>query len=358
MGYSLTALDRFRHCCESWTALSHRITILGDGQMGLVLAEHLACAGYSIRLWSAFPDAAAALAQSRSSQRMPTVTLPDAVDVTSEDAAIGEDADMLINAVPTQFIRSVWTRLADHTPDDLPIVCVSKGIETGTLRSPTGVLHDVLDEDGGRQRRPICVLSGPTIAAELARHQPATMIAASDDADLACRVQSLFTMPWLRVYTGDDPIGVEIAGAAKNVIALAAGMVDGLELGNNAKSALLARGLAEIARLGVALGARTDTFFGIAGVGDLATTCFSPEGRNRNCGEAIGRGRTLKDALAATTSVVEGVETTRAIVTLASRHEVDMPIAQAVHAILFDGLSPRDAIGTLMQREAKAERIG
>jgi glycerol-3-phosphate dehydrogenase (NAD(P)+) len=184
------------------------------------------------------------------------------------------------------------------------------------------------------------------------------MVAASTDADLARRVQDLFSVRWLRVYRHDDLVGVEAAGATKNVIALAAGMVDGMEIGFNAKSALLARGLAEMARLGAALGARVDTFFGVAGVGDLATTCFSPHSRNRTCGERLGRGETLETILETTVSVVEGVPTTKAVAALADRHAVDMPITRAVYGILFEGLTPAAAIDSLMSREPKAERIG
>jgi glycerol-3-phosphate dehydrogenase (NAD(P)+) len=204
----------------------------------------------------------------------------------------------------------------------------------------------------------VAVLSGPTIAAELARRLPATMVAAAADPALAERVQRTFAMPWLRIYTNGDVMGVEIAGAAKNVVALAAGMVDGMELGSNAKSALLARGLAEIVRLGTALGARPETFFGIAGVGDLATTCFSPEGRNRSCGEALGRGEPLAQYLARTNSVVEGLATAHAILALAGRHGVEMPIVRAVESIVFHGKRPSDAIRDLMGREAGAERVG
>jgi glycerol-3-phosphate dehydrogenase (NAD(P)+) len=184
------------------------------------------------------------------------------------------------------------------------------------------------------------------------------MVSAAADHALAERVQRTFAMPWLRIYTNGDVTGVEIAGAAKNVVALAAGMIDGLGLGSNAKSALLARGLAEIVRLGSALGAKPETFFGIAGVGDLATTCFSPEGRNRSCGEAIGRGEPLEAYLARTDSVVEGVATSRAIHALAARHAVDMPIVAAVESILFRGMTPAEAIRGLMGREARAERVG
>jgi glycerol-3-phosphate dehydrogenase (NAD(P)+) len=203
----------------------------------------------------------------------------------------------------------------------------------------------------------MCVLSGPSIATELAQHKPATMVASSSDSTVAKSVQDLFDVPWLRIYSHDDPLGVELAGATKNVIALAAGMLDGLGIGVNAKSALLARGIAEIARLGAAMGAQVDTFFGVAGVGDLATTCFSPSGRNRSCGERLGRGESLDEVLASTTSVVEGVPTTKAVKRLAEEKGVEMPITAAVHAILFEGLSPTDAIRELMRREQKAERI-
>ena len=235
---------------------------------------------------------------------------------------------------------------------------VAKGIETGTLLTPIGVLRDVVGSGAGATPRSFAVLSGPTIAAELARCLPATMIAASADRELATLVQRLFSTQWLRVYTSDDPVGVEVAGATKNVIAIAAGILDGLRAGYNAKSALLARGLAEITRLGVAMGARPDTFFGLAGAGDLTTTCFSPEGRNRSLGEALGRGMPLSQALAGTESVVEGVATTASVLELSRRLGVEMPITQGVHAVLYEGLDPLEAIQRLMTRELKAERIG
>jgi glycerol-3-phosphate dehydrogenase (NAD(P)+) len=184
------------------------------------------------------------------------------------------------------------------------------------------------------------------------------MVAAADDPALAELVQDLLNVSWLRIYRHDDVIGVELAGATKNVIALAAGMVDGLEAGDNAKSALLARGLAEIVRLGVAMGARTETFFGVAGVGDLATTCFSPSGRNRSCGERLGRGESLESIVGSMVSVVEGIATTRSVSQLAAERRVEMPITATVHAILFEGLRPRDAIRELMGREPKAEQVG
>jgi glycerol-3-phosphate dehydrogenase (NAD(P)+) len=238
-------------------------------------------------------------------------------------------------------------------PSDLPICSVAKGIENHTLLTPTRVLRDVLD--AGETRRPIAALSGPSIAPEVARKLPATVTVASDDAAFARRVQRMFNRPYFRVYTNPDLIGVEIAGATKNVIAIAAGILDGLGTGDNAKAALLTRGLSEITRLGVALGARAETFAGLAGFGDLVTTCISPIGRNRSFGEAVGRGKTVADALGATESVVEGVATTASVVELAAKVGVDMPITRAVHAVLLGHRNPAQAIAELMARPLKQE---
>ncbi len=338
---------------------SQRVAIIGDGQMGLVLTDALIERGLSVRLWGPFPEDIKPLADTRQApKRLKGFTLPQEVVVTADDGAVLDGADVMINAIPTQYIRPVWSRLQPIVPPQIPVACISKGIEVDTLLRPTEILHEVLGDEAESGQRSVCALSGPTIATELAQRLPATMVAASRDEQLSTLVQDIFNVPWLRIYRHSDPLGVELAGATKNVIALAAGMVDGLGVGDNAKSALLARGLAEIARLGVAMGASVDTFFGIAGVGDLATTCFSPCGRNRTCGERLGRGESLDDILESTVSVVEGVPTTKSVMALASAHQVDMPITAAVHSILFQGLSARDAIGNLMQRKPKAEHIG
>ena len=340
-----------------------RAAIIGDGQMGLVLSDALHERGIDVRLWGPFAENVEPLARDRHSpKRLREFRLADAIHVTADDADALDGAQVIINAIPAQFIRSVWQRIRPHVPADVPIACVSKGIEQNTLLRPTQVIADVLAEGDATKAHQLeqrmCSLSGPTIAAELARRLPATMVAASPDDTVQHTIQDLFSVPWLRIYRNDDLLGVEIAGAAKNVIALSAGMVDGLEIGDNAKSALLARGLAEISRLGVALGAHIDTFFGVAGVGDLATTCFSPCGRNRTCGERLGRGETLDDILGSMVDVVEGVPTARSISQLAEQHNVDMPITKAVAAILDGRMSPRDAIDALMNREPKAEAIG
>lgn len=343
---------------------SPTVAIVGAGQMGLVMAGLLtdSTAPSSVRLWGHMAEEIGPIAQTRRSPRLPGFELPETVHCVIRDEELLAGADLIVSAVPVQATRAAWTRLAPHVPPGAGVVSVAKGIETETLLRPTQVIHDVLaqsnadDPDG--PPRPYAALSGPTIAKELARRLPATMIAASDRLGFAELVQRHTSTSWMRIYTNTDLLGVELAGATKNVIALAAGIIDGLGAGFNAKSALLARGLAEIARLGSAMGASPETFSGIAGVGDLATTCFSPEGRNRTCGEALGRGVSLADYLAGADSVVEGVETTRAVVQLAQKYRVDMPITAAVGHVLFDGLDPVEAIGRLMSRQLKEERVG
>ncbi|MEM6756971.1 MAG: NAD(P)H-dependent glycerol-3-phosphate dehydrogenase [Planctomycetota bacterium] len=341
-----------------------RVAVVGTGAMATVMALILDSRHAGITLFGHDPDQVEALRQTRENARyLPGHRLPDGFAFTADPAELFDPAPTLIlNAVPTQYVREVWTRLAPHVPAATPIASVTKGIETTTLLRPTQIIQDALAQHGtdspDAAPRPLATLLGPTIADELARCLPATITAAADDAELAATLQHLFTTPWFRVYTNPDLLGVELAGATKNVIALAAGILDGLHAGNNAKSALLTRGLAEITRLGVAMGAKRDTFFGLSGVGDLATTCFSPTGRNRMCGEQLGKGKKLPDVLAHIPGVVEGVETTRAVVQLANRYRVEMPITLGIHAVLFEGLDPLDGITTLMNRDPKAEHVG
>lgn len=338
-----------------------RVTVLGVGQMGLVCAGVLGAGQRApdVVMWAHSPDEAGDLTQTRRSPRFGGFPLPETSRVTADLAEAVSGSSLIVSAIPVQHTRSVWEQIGRmKLPTGAGVVSVAKGIENASLLRPTQVLADCLRDPMDAAPRPIGVLSGPTIAAELARYLPATMIAASDDAAFSRDLQLMFSTSWLRIYTSEDVLGVEIAGATKNIIAIAAGILDGLQAGYNAKSALLARGLAEITRLGSALGANTDTFFGLAGVGDLATTCFSPEGRNRLCGEALGRGEKLADYLKRSTSVVEGVATTRSVVDLAKKYRVDMPITHAVYAVLFEEMDPIEAIGRLMSRELKAERVG
>lgn len=369
----MTAMNTTPDHAATRDAAPPRVAILGIGQMGLVCAGVLAGENgiaSSVRasrtsrvsIWGHSEEEADRLAQSRRSTRLDGFSLPDSVHVHHRDVSAIREADLVVSAIPVQFMRAAWERLGSCVSDGAGVVSVAKGIENGTLLRPTQIIQDVLRgigrDDPDRPARSMACLSGPTIATELARCLPAAMVAASDEADFARRIQTLFTTSWLRVYTNPDVLGVELAGATKNVIAIAAGILDGLHAGNNAKSALLARGLAEIARLGSAMGANKETFFGIAGLGDLATSCFSPEGRNRSCGEHLGRGGLLEEYLAASASVVEGVSTARSVIDLAARYRVEMPIVQAVHAVLFQAMDPIEAIGRLMTRDPQAERVG
>lgn len=325
----------------------------------MVMAQLLASKGTPVVVWGRDPEHVADLIQNRESRHLKGCKIPPQVRFTAKPEVAFAGATLIVSAVPTQYLRGVWGPLAPHLAQVAPgvgIASFTKGIETASMLRPTQVIAQVLGEHGAG--RPLAIVSGPTIAEELARCLPATVCAASEDAAFAKLLQDTFNTSWFRVYTHDDLIGVEIAGALKNCIALAAGVLDGLHAGNNAKSALFARGIAEVSRLGVALGARQETFFGICGVGDLATTCFSPSGRNRSCGEMLGRGLTLEQALAQSPGVVEGVPTVQAVMKLAKRHGVEMPICEQVHRVLFEGVEPMKAIGLLMSRAPKAEKVG
>ena len=333
--------------------MSEQITILGDGAMATVCSIMLTQRGHEITMWGAFEESIERLMQNREQSRLlPGARVPERVRLTANDADAFNGASMVVSAIPTQYLRSVWQRLAPHLPKDLPIVSVSKGIENNNLLRPTQIIGDAVGPTHG-----LVALSGPNVAGELARYLPGTAVAASSDLELAERVQKTFSTQWFRVYTNDDIIGVELAGATKNVIAIAAGILDGLAAGNNAKSALVTRGLVEITRLGVAMGAKADTFQGLAGLGDLITTCVSPEGRNRTVGEQIGKGRKLADILAKMDSVAEGVPTTKSLVELAKRYKVEMPITLGVYQILFEGKDAIDALTELMSRDPKPEKL-
>ena len=331
------------------------ITILGDGAMATVCSILLTSGGADVTMWGAFEESIERLVQNRENERLlKGVKIPRQVRLTANDHDAFSACSMIVSAIPTQYMRSVWQRLKPHIPQDVPIVSVAKGIENDTLLRPTQVIADVLSP-GTVCPWKLAALSGPNIAAELARYLPATAVAASEDEALAVRVQQLFTTQWFRVYTNTDVAGVELAGATKNVVAIAAGILDGLSAGNNAKAALVTRGLVEITRLGVAMGAQETTFHGLAGLGDLITTCVSPEGRNRSVGEQLGKGKKLEEILASMDSVAEGVTTTRSVRALSLRYNVEMPITQAVFEILFEAKDVLHALSDLMSRHPKPE---
>jgi glycerol-3-phosphate dehydrogenase (NAD(P)+) len=326
------------------------VAVVGDGGWGTALALLLHRRGVEVRLWSREPDYVEEMRRTRANPRyLPGVELPEGLRVTADAREAFEGARLVVSAVPAQHLRATWTSLAPSLPRRAPLVSVTKGIEISTLLRPTQVLAQVAG------RRPLAVLSGPSHAEEVSRAMPAAVVAASRSPVLARRVQDLFSTDRFRVYRLADVTGVEFAGAAKNVVAIAAGICDGLGLGDNAKAALITRGAVEIARAGRALGARQATFHGLAGIGDLIVTCQSRHGRNRAVGERIGKGERLEDILKSTRTVAEGVPTTRALVGLTGRLGVEMPIAAEIHRVLFEGKDPRKAVSDLMLRAPKAE---
>jgi glycerol-3-phosphate dehydrogenase (NAD(P)+) len=329
------------------------ISIIGDGGMGTVLGLLLCEKGKSTRIWGYDREQLLQIERDRENKKfLAGYSLSEELEFEPDDRLIMSGAELIVSAVPCQFTRGVWNRLKEHVPDGIPIVSVTKGIENDTLLRPTQIVAEILRS--GRDYK-LAVLSGPTIADELAKRLPATACVASRDEELSKQVQSALNVPWFRVYTNTDIVGVELAGATKNVIAIAAGIIDGTGAGDNAKAALLTRGLAEITRLGTAMGARAQTFSGLTGLGDLVTTCISPTGRNRAFGERIGKGLTVEQARDATESVVEGAATCKSVVALAKRHDVEMPITQAIYEVLFEDKPVHRAIADLMRRQLKAE---
>ena len=330
-----------------------RIAVLGAGSWGTALAISLAHGGHAVALWARRPEAAAEMAAAReNAPYLPGATIPASVTVTADLDAALDGATVWLVAVPSQTVRGVMAPLADRVTPDLTVISVAKGIENETLLTTSGVLREVLPAaDPAR----VGVLYGPSHAEEVALGRPTSVVASFPDADVAAFVQALFMRPALRVYANTDLVGVEIGGSVKNVMAVAAGMADGLGLGDNAKAALVTRGLAEITRLGLAMGADAHTFAGLAGLGDLVVTCFSGHSRNRAFGERVGSGETTTEALGHSTMVVEGVRTTQSVRELARRRGVEMPITEAVHAILFEGLDPMSAVLALMARDPTLE---
>lgn len=330
-----------------------RIAVLGAGSWGTTLAILLADNFHDVRLWSHKQEYTnEMLAKRENPSFLPGVRIPATVLPTSDLEEAVHDCQMMVTAVPSQFVRSVMVRLHHLPYENLVVVNVAKGIEVGSLMTMSQVLHDVLP---GVPPSSIATLSGPSHAEEVSRKIPTTVVAASTNADTALLVQKVFMTPYFRVYASTDLMGVEYGGALKNVIAIAAGIVDGAQLGDNTKAALMTRGIAEITRIGVALGAQAQTFSGLSGIGDLMVTCMSRHSRNRYVGVEIGKGRKLEDILSEMVMVAEGVETTKSANALAKKVGVEVPICAEVYKMLFEGKSPRDSTYDLMTRGAKGE---
>jgi glycerol-3-phosphate dehydrogenase (NAD(P)+) len=324
--------------------------VIGGGAWGTALADLLGRNGHSVRLWAREPDVVASIEATHENTRfLPGARLSDRIQPTTNVREAVDGALLVVCAVPSEHLRTMVRAVTTVVADDAVVAVATKGIEPGTLRLMTDVVGDELAGVS------VVALSGPSFAAEVAARQPTAVVAASTDELAAGEVQQAFASRQFRVYTHDDVIGVELGGALKNVMAVASGISDGLGLGFNSRAALITRGLAEMTRLGVALGAHPATFAGLAGLGDLVLTCTGPLSRNQSLGVEIGQGATLAEALATRETVAEGVVTARSAWALAERAGVDMPIVRAVNRVLYEGRPAREAIAELMERELRAE---
>ncbi|MFN3531067.1 MAG: NAD(P)H-dependent glycerol-3-phosphate dehydrogenase [Candidatus Brocadia sp.] len=327
-----------------------KITVIGNGGWGTTLAILLHKKGYEVTLWGADASYVAYLNERKENVKfLKGIFIPDGIRITSEISNKLMDSQLIVSATPTPYLRSVLVKFKDIFVHGIPIVSVTKGIENDTLMRPSEVIADVL----GMQ--PISLLLGPSHAEEVARGLPTTIVASSKDGNLARVVQEVFTTDRFRVYTNPDTIGVELGAAMKNVIAIAAGICDGLKFGDNSKAALISRGLVEISRLGIAMGAQRSTFSGLTGLGDLITTCISPYGRNRWVGEQIGKGKKLQEILEKMEQIAEGVWTTKSVLALSHKFKVEMPITKEIYNVLFTGKNPLEAVSNLMMRAPKSE---
>ncbi len=329
-----------------------RVAVFGAGSWGTAFSMVLADAGADVVLWSRRRDVAEGLNRNHeNADYLPGVALPVAIRATTDPADAADGAQVVVLAVPSQTLRANLAGWAPLLPADAVLVSLMKGVELGTTLRMSEVVHEVT----GAPPERIAVISGPNLAKEIALRQPAASVVACADESVAEKFQQVCLTPYFRPYTNTDVVGVELAGAVKNVIALAVGMAAGMGMGDNSKASIITRGLAEITRLGLALGADASTFAGLAGIGDLVATCMSPLSRNRTFGENLGRGMTLAEVVAMTRQTAEGVKSCESILALATAHDVEMPITEHVVAAVHDGLPPEEIVRRIMSRSAKAE---
>ena len=330
-----------------------RISIIGAGSWGTALAVALARSGSPIKLWAYEPEVAESIRSRHENEVfLPGVQLPPRIEATNNLEEVLDDAGIVLTVMPSHVCRALFEQMLPYLEPEMIFVSATKGIEGERLMRMSEIIRAAVSP---RFAPRLCVLSGPSFAKEVAHGDPTAVVVASEERALAARVQKEFSSTTLRLYTSSDVVGVEMGGALKNVIAIAAGTIEGLRLGHNAMAALLTRGLAEMTRLACACGARRETMAGLAGIGDLALTCTGSLSRNRAVGVELGKGRKLVDIISSMRAVAEGVKTTRAAIALAERHHVDVPITHQVNRILEDEVSPREAIRVLMERSLKEE---
>lgn len=328
-----------------------RAAVVGAGAWGTALADMMAAAGHSVTMWARETDVVKAINERHENPIfLGGFALSPSLEATHDQREALYGAELVIYATPSQHLRSVAREGSRHVAEKAVLAVASKGIEVDSLALMSDVIADEIPQ------RAIVAISGPSFASEVAKRQPTAIVAASDRPDAARFAQEALSTSAFRVYTHDDLIGVELGGALKNVMAVATGIAEGVGLGNNSRAALITRGLAEMTRLGVAIGARASTFAGLAGIGDLVLTCTGALSRNRAVGFEIGGGKTLDEALQGRPTVAEGVVTARSALALAQRESVEMPIVSTVHRILFDGHSAKRAIPELMARGLRAEQ--
>ncbi len=329
----------------------YRVTVLGDGGWGTALAVVNARRKNDVVLWSVFPEYAQKIQEKRENTKfLPGVWLPPEIQITSDLKAAVEFGDIIVLAIPTQYLRNVLHKVKELQPQDKVFVSVSKGIEKKTCLRPSEIVYSVLGP-GIR----LVVLSGPSHAEEVARNIPTLVVSASNKAEDAKLVQQAFIDTYFRIYVQSDILGVELGGALKNVIAIAAGVCDGLKFGDNTKSGLISRGLLEMTRLGIKLGGNPNTFFGLSGLGDLVTTCFSSHGRNLRVGRELGEGKKIKDILKGMEMVAEGVDSAESVYQLCQKANIELPIVGEVYRILFEDKDPKQAVMDLLSRDAHEE---
>ena len=333
-----------------------KIGMLGAGSWGTALAVLLSSKDYEITLWEFFPDLVENLLRDRENKSMlPGIKIPDNIRITNNISEAVKNSDIIVSAVPSHVVRTLAEKISSFDLRDKLVVSVSKGIENETLLRVSQIYSDVIPEFTQDQ---FIVLSGPSHAEEVSRFIPTTVVAASSNLENAKRIQDLFMTETFRVYSHTDVVGVELGGSLKNIIAIAAGIGDGVGFGDNSKAALITRGLVEITRLGTAMGAEPLTFAGLSGIGDLVVTCMSQHSRNRFVGDEIGKGKTLKQVLSEMVMVAEGVKTTKSAFDLAKKFKVEMPITDEVYKKLFEEKNPKEAVFDLMTRGAKQEKFG
>jgi glycerol-3-phosphate dehydrogenase (NAD(P)+) len=350
---STSSTPRTEHFCTiaRMSVSNDRAAVLGSGSWGTALGIHLAAPGRSVALWGFEPDLVEEMAERRANPTyLPDVTFPETLSVTNSFGEALSGARFVVVAVPSHALRSVIRNAANDIPSDAVVVSATKGIEADSLLRMSDVIREEL-----KSPHPIVALSGPSFAAEVARRCPTALVAASTDASAVKAVQDEFRTAYFRLYGSDDITGVELGASLKNIIAIGAGVVESLELGHNAMSALITRGLAEISRLACAMGGRRETLAGLSGLGDLVLTCTGSLSRNRHVGIELGRGRGLADILAGMKMVAEGVNTTSAALALGKRHGIELPIVAEMAEVLAGRRTPRDAVGCLMLRPQRGE---